>query len=309
MDKGQRFAAVDVGSNSVRSLVVEVCHERMVRVDSSAQITRLAEGLRGETAVVSSEALERTLREVQALKRRLDAMEVSPSRRVFFATEGLRAAANAAEIRTRLEDSLGVPLRVLSGAEEGRYSFLGARIAFPETSLVFDLGGGSLEIADSRKILSLPLGVVRLTNRFGEDDSRMKAHVWSALDVLDSSPDFSKNSCPVGIGGTSSTLCMVLRKIPVAAYAPAMLHGHRVSLGDIVVLRKHYVNMSREERREMIGMDPQRAPVFFAGLLVLETLLERLKHPTYVHSEGDLLWGVLAEASRAAGHAARVAVF
>jgi exopolyphosphatase/guanosine-5'-triphosphate,3'-diphosphate pyrophosphatase len=59
----------------------------------------------------------------------------------------------------------------------------------------------------------------------------------------------------------------------------------------------------------MIGMDPRRAPVFAAGLLVLETLLERWRQPAYVHSEGDLLWGILAEASRAAGYAAREAVF
>ncbi|WP_300522122.1 phosphatase [Aminiphilus sp.] len=309
MSDMERFAAVDVGSNSVRSLVVAVRHERMVRVDSSAQITRLAEGLRGEKAIVSPEVLERTLREVRARKRRLDVLDVPRSRRFFFATEGLRAATNAAEIRERLEDSLGVPLRILSGTEEGRYSFLGARTAFPDASPVFDLGGGSLEIADSRDVLSLPLGVVRLTNQFGEDHSRMKAHVWSALDSLDSTFGCSMISCPVGIGGTSSTLCMVLRKIPVTAYTPEMLHGHRVSLGDVVALREHYANMSREKQRGMIGMDPRRAPVFAAGLLVLETLLERWRQPAYVHSEGDLLWGILAEASRAAGYAAREAVF
>lgn len=305
----ERFAAVDVGSNSVRSLVVDVRHERMVRVDSSTHITRLAEGLRGEKAVVSPEVLERTLREVRTLKKRLDAMDVSRSRRFFFATEGLRAATNAGEIRERLEDSFDVPLRILSGAEEGRYSFLGAKTAFPDASLVFDLGGGSLEIADSRKVLSLPLGVVRLTNQFGENHSRMKAHVWSALDILDSISGFSRISCPAGIGGTSSTLCMILRKIPVAAYAPKMLHGHCVPFGDVVALRKHYANMSQEERRAMIGMDPGRAPVFAAGLLVLETLLERWRQPAYVHSEGDLLWGILVEVSRAAGYAARVVVF
>lgn len=288
----ERFGALDVGSNSVRMLVVERQGRSLRYVDSSAEITRLTQGWgTGEKRDLLPEALERTAREVGAVRRRLDFLEVPEAQRVCFATESLRGARNASAARDVLERAAGGTLRVLSGDEEGNYGFRGARMALPEARGMFDLGGGSLELCSEERAVSLPLGAVRMAGQFSEDEGPLRAHVEAMLEGM----NWTAFSPLVGVGGSSSTVAMILEGVEVEAYTPAAVHGRKIFLEELRGLRRRLGALSLEERRRVRGMPGARADILPSGMMVMEILLEKAPCPWYVHSECDLLWGVLGE--------------
>ena len=289
---GERFGALDVGSNSVRTLVVEHRGGALRYVASSSEITRLAQGWDAKRGrALLPEAVERTASEVREARRLLDRWGVSGDRRVCFATESLRDACHASEVLKALEAAAGGPFRILSGSEEGHYAFLGARMALPEARGVFDLGGGSLEVCSEGKGESFPLGAVRMTGQFAEDEGLLRSHVGAVLEGTlwnDLSP-------LVGVGGTSSTVAMILGEVAVGSYRPAAIHGRIISLEELRSLRRRLTGLSLEGRRRVRGMPEARADILPSGMMVIELLMEKTACPWYVHSECDLLWGVLGE--------------
>lgn len=289
----ERFGALDIGSNSVRTLVVEQQGRVLHYVTSSSSITRLTEGWGEGRGVLQSEPLSRTVEAVALARHSLDLFGVTGERRRGFATESLRGACNATTALTILEKAAGFPIRILEGEAEGVYGFRGARMALSEAQGVFDLGGGSLEICTENQSISLPLGAVRMTEQFREDEDALGAFVRALL-----MPVLPEKAIPlVGVGGTSSTTAFILDGRGIEDYAPSMVHGRTVALQDLQTLRRRLGSLSLEDRRRVRGMPPPRADILVSGMMVIETLLGAVGCCSYVHSECDLLWGVLAEAA------------
>ncbi len=291
-EHSERFGALDVGSNSVRMLVVERQDGSLRYVESSAEITRMTQGWGTDAkGDVLPQALERTAQEVRKVRQRLDFWKIPEVNRVCFATESLRGARNASGALDVLARAAGQPLRVLSGDAEGRYGFHGARMALPEARGVFDLGGGSLEVCTEETAVSVPLGAVRMTGQFAEDEPALRAYAEPLLAAMP-----RRELAPlVGVGGTSSTVAMILEGVAVEAYTPATVHGKKIHLEELRTLRKRLGALSLEERRKVRGMPGARADILPSGVMVMEILMENAHCQWYVHSECDLLWGVLGE--------------
>jgi len=290
------YAAMDVGSNSLRSLVVRSTFPVMEYVCSSSDITRITQGLREGKGILGEEGISRTCASLAEVHKNLEALNVPPENRVFFATESLRSALNAEEVIQRLEKAGGVPLRILSGDEEARYTSFGAALAFPDAGGVFDLGGGSLEVAFSSERFSLPLGAVRMHNLFGSDFRKLREYLQTNLAFPGALPHGL-----IGVGGTSSTLAMMCRGIEVSSYGPEKVHGFPVHREHLVSFIQRLGPLSPEERGKTPGLPQKRADIIVAGLVVIHELLQFLQISSYVHSECDLLWGILREALRKRG--------
>lgn len=164
-----RLGVLDVGSNTVHLLVVDARHgAHPWPAHSEKTVLRLAEriGPDGALTAAGEEALVEAVAQAKAAAERLAVDDL-----LAFATSAVRDAANASAVLARVRAETGVDLRVLSGADEARMTFLACRRWFGWSAgrlLMADIGGGSLEVAvgmdeEPELALSLPLGAGRLT--------------------------------------------------------------------------------------------------------------------------------------------------
>jgi len=285
-----RVGVIDIGTNSTRYLLAEVGPQVVNRVETALKTTRLGEGLVA-TGRLSEQAMARTAAAVAEFWRRAQMM--GAKRIIAVATCAVREAANREDFLTLIRRATGLEVRILSGTEEAFYTFGGAMtgLAFaPDETVVIDIGGGSTEIiwVEKGRLMarSLPLGAVRLTEQGGGAET--VAHVLA--------PVASKITGRriIGTGGTITTLAAVALALP--AYDPARVHGYELQAEEVVVLGARLAALSLEERRNVPGLQPERADVILAGIQILTVLLELTGAPGLTVSEHDLLYGVAAEA-------------
>src|SRR4030081_2583329 len=171
-----QYAAIDIGSNSIRMLAAEGDAEgHMVVLASERQVVRLGTGVFREgrlNETTMSQAYD-VLAGMAATYRKLDVLAVR-----VVGTAALRDARNQPEFLARASSILGTPVEVVSGLEEARLVHLGVQNQWPHPKqrlLVADVGGGSAELimrdaAQTVKSSPKPLGAVRLTEMFLKSD-------------------------------------------------------------------------------------------------------------------------------------------
>ena len=175
----------------------------------------------------------------------------------------------------RAERALGVRPEVISGVEEGRLSFDGARSQFTvdDPVLVSDIGGGSTELVIDDEVISVEMGSVRLTDRMSpayplpdrdrQEGLEMARSAFAGIDV-------AHVATHIGVAGTWTSLAAIAQGLP--RYEPAKVHGYRfdnIVLGDLV---DRLCDMSLEEIASIPSLDPKRAPVIRAGAMVAQAV-------------------------------------
>jgi exopolyphosphatase / guanosine-5'-triphosphate,3'-diphosphate pyrophosphatase len=294
-----RRAAIDIGSNSILLTVVDT--DGRVVTDR-ATVVGLGQGLgdRGLFRPDRMEAAEAALREYVAEARRLG---VQPWAIAAVATSAARRSMNASTFFTRLQRDLGLKVRVVSGDEEARLTWLGAlRDLDPPDGplLVVDLGGGSTEIVigrDGETVMraSVETGSVRLTEAFlgtGAVDpgalSRARAHVDN---LLGSVPFEPAPRAVVGVAGTATTLASMV--LGLTTYDAERVHGARLSRSDLATTIDRLLPATPEQRRALVASSPERADHVLAGALILDRVLARARRPAMVVSDRGLRFGLL----------------
>ncbi len=245
--------------------------------------------------------MQRTLDAIARLQRSIRGRYV----RLFaIATSALRRADNADEFVAAVSDKLGVPLRILSGDEEAAASYRGAITAFEtlrgERVGVADVGGGSTEYAigtstGPERHVSCEIGAVRLTEtvpalagREGNVDAkvieRARVIAQKALEPLREYPAIERLAL---VGGSATT-------------AAAIVRGRKGNVESILITRddlqrvlEQLCGMPLEDRKNVVGMKPQRADILSAGIVVLDTVLEIVKADSAIATTADLLLGFL----------------
>jgi exopolyphosphatase/guanosine-5'-triphosphate,3'-diphosphate pyrophosphatase len=289
-----RVAVIDVGSNSGRVVVLGVGERDHLEVlaDSRAPLRLAREMQHG--AAFSAMTIERTAHVIA------DFMAVARSagadRVLAVATAAVRESPNARKLLERVRDEAGVDVRVITGEEEARYAFQGAVHGLAVRSgLVFDIGGGSLELtrfAERRPVesWSLPLGALLLSDRFLQHDpptddeiDALRDHVHRALDDIGLGP-LEREEALVGTGGTVRNLARIDRH--VRAYPLPRLHGY------VLTSRKAFDVVSRlsrraiGRRRSVPGLNKDRADSIVGGVLVVETLMDIAASDVIVSGQG-----------------------
>jgi exopolyphosphatase/guanosine-5'-triphosphate,3'-diphosphate pyrophosphatase len=176
------FAAVDIGSNSVRLKIARLTGGRLRAVHEDREVTRLGEST-FRSGFLTPEAMAETVKVLRRFHRATQQV-VTDSVRVV-ATSALRDARNAQAFLEWVRSATGWKVEIISGVEEARLIHLGLvsalRVA-ASTTLMIDLGGGSCELTVSRQghirdTVSLPLGAVRLTDEFLRHDPPRKGEL------------------------------------------------------------------------------------------------------------------------------------
>lgn len=297
------LAVVDIGSNSGRMIVVRFSGEGHLEIEADARATlRLVRDVDGAGRLGSAA----TSRVIDALRRFQAVAEVSgAASMVAVATAAVREASNCAEFVAGVADATGVEMEVISGDQEARYAFMGAVHGLPvESGMIVDVGGGSLELCRFRnrrplRQWSLPLGAMRLTDRFLKGDppksgeiSRLQTHVAETLAdaaVGELRPD----EAVVGTGGSVRALAKVRRAAHV--YPIPRLHGYQLLASDIEGLADQLADRTASRRRNTPGLSPERAMSIVGGALCTETLLVSLHSAKLLVAGWGLREGVAIE--------------
>jgi exopolyphosphatase / guanosine-5'-triphosphate,3'-diphosphate pyrophosphatase len=201
--------------------------------------------------------------------------------------------------------SAALTVEVISGEEEARLAYLAATSALPSARgplVVFDSGGGSTQFTLGRdgrveEQFSVDVGAVRIAERFGLDSAvstdtleAVLAALASELDRLDGRP---RPDGIVAIGGTATNLAAV--KHGLARYEPDVVHGTILDLAELDRQIELYRTRSADERRQIVGLQPDRADVILAGACIVRTILTKLDHDAMTVSDRGLRHGVVLE--------------
>ncbi|HXP91050.1 MAG TPA: hypothetical protein VN931_08995 [Fibrobacteria bacterium] len=287
-------AVVDVGTNSALLLAASREDGRWKAKLQRESICRIGKGWEpGQD--LSKDALERL--EASLLGFRRDLALVGGRLRAVGMTEAVRKAANPEAATEIVRRVLGIVPRVLSGEEEGRLVRRAVSSRHPDAKklVVLDLGGGSLEIDNGKRVASMPIGAVRLFEAFRETTREaLLKHVKLAFREAQVRKPAYAGCDLVAVGGTATTL--VALELAMSEYDGTRVEGHAltVELVDkwLAELDKLPVNL----RTRLPGLSAGRAEILPSGLAVLRFALEHLKPETAVVSDLGLRWGLLLEA-------------
>ncbi len=276
-----RLGVLDVGSNTVHFLVVDAhLGGRPLPVFSHKAELHLGANL--VEGGLLSESCARRLRAFAA-----EALQIAEDKGVEellpFATSAVRDAANGDEVLASVRAETGIQIRVLSGSEEARLTFLAARRWFGWSSgrlLLLDIGGGSLEIAAGLDeypdlAISLPLGAGRLTRDWftkdpppAEEVRRLRKHVRA--EIARRAGEVTRAGTPDRAVATSKTFKQLARIAGAAPSSDGPYVRRPVSRDDLVDLAKRLAGMSSEKRAELPGVSRGRAAQLAAGALVAD---------------------------------------
>ncbi len=297
-------AAFDIGTNSVKLLVadlsggVSVLHEETV-------VTRLGAGMLANNPRLWESPMHRTIEAVSAMAK--TARDYGVDNRIStVGTAALREAANADEFKSRLWEACGLNVKVISGQEEARLSFMAVRLdprwRHRVGLRVIDIGGGSTEIItgltdrdQEPHRTSIPIGAVKLTERYMNADPPAVKELAAATAAVEGA--FAGIELPagkdyglVGVGGTVTNLAAVSMG---RFCTPDELHGLSLSHEQIEAELSKLVACTLEERKNVPGLDPRRADIIIAGAILLNYALGSVGCSTLEVSTRGLRWGVL----------------
>ena len=303
-----RYAAIDIGTVTCRLLVADVDAAGGIdELHRDYAICNLGVGV-DKTGVLKDEAIERVVTTIERFTSSIAELRVdgAPIPVRTCATSASRDAQNAPDFQARLA-MLGITPEVIPGEEEAALSFTGATSAFPgETVLVADIGGGSTEVIAGLAgeapafAHSFNIGCRRVTERFFAQDpptadqladaahwvtDGFNEHIGKVRDVV--SPD----SRLVAVAGTATSIISMRENMEV--YDSKRVHGSIATLADVEELIARIAPMTLDERQHIVGLDPGRAPVILAGLLIMRQLLEVVDADSFTASERDILHGII----------------
>jgi exopolyphosphatase/guanosine-5'-triphosphate,3'-diphosphate pyrophosphatase len=305
-----RYAAVDVGTNSIRLLVVEAGPngrlEPLLRLGDSC---RLGQGLDAEGSI-SAEAEKRAGNTLIRFVRRARSLE--PTAILVAATHALRSAANGTAVAERLGRAAGVPVQILSAEDEARLVYRAVREVFApeelgEPCLVMDIGGGSVELARGeggqvRAWRSLEVGCVRLSERFLLSDppaaGEMAVLEQHVAERLDAHPElFLDLQAAAGVGGTLTALAAL--DLGLERYEAARVEGHWLGREAIRRWSEHLTGLSTSEREVLHAVGEGRADIIVAGCVVVSAVLKRSGLPGLVVSTQGLRYALARQLAEA----------
>jgi len=291
-----RLAALDIGSNSVRLLVADKTEQGIFPKQRALRTTRLGSGV-VSSGLLSPAGKDATLAAVLELKGLALSLGATVIRAV--GTSALREAGDGRAFAGELALAAGLPVQVLSPEEEAAFSYEGAAatLALPGEALVFDLGGGSCELAwredGALQAYSLKIGAVYLTEAYFHHDPPSRREVLRARRKIRSQlAGFNlAGKALVGLGGTVTCLAGIVAELE--SYEPDKVHGTVLARTAVTKILDRLLSVPVQERLKITGMQASRADILPAGTLVVEELLLSYGAEALTVSEGDMLVGLL----------------
>jgi exopolyphosphatase/guanosine-5'-triphosphate,3'-diphosphate pyrophosphatase len=306
-----RVAVVDLGTNTTRLLVAEVENGSLSELEKQTTITRLGQGV-DATGQLADEAMERVRDALARYREIMDRENVTET--IAVATSAMRDASNGPAFRDELNERFGIDARTISGDEEARLTFLGATSGrtpaadSASATVVIDIGGGSTEYvigspnSDPGFHVSTQMGSVRHTERFLKSDPPehdelvgLAEDVWRVIEEHVPAQSREKTTKGIAVAGTATSLAAIDQELD--PYDPEKVHGYRVSLAAAERIQAKLAALPVEERRNVPGLHPDRAPTIVAGVTILVESIRAFGLDEIEVSEADILHGAAMAAA------------
>jgi exopolyphosphatase / guanosine-5'-triphosphate,3'-diphosphate pyrophosphatase len=301
-----RYAAIDIGSNSIRMAAAEVLPGAPMRVLASERVvTRLGESV-FRNGLLAQEPLELTCTVLARMAQQYQRLDVVGVRAV--ATSAVRDARNSAEFVERASNAIGTPVEIISGREESRLIHLGVEARWPHPNrriLIVDIGGGSAELIDGehgklRDSFSKPLGAVRLREIFLRHDPplpdelhRLHEYIEEKLAGIGKRYANTHWDRVVATSATASAVVCAVNRIPRTKRDQA--DRMRASTHEVRRLYRKLSVLDLAERRNAVGIGPKRAEIIVPGVSVLLRVLEDFRLPCLYYSAAGVRDGIIAD--------------
>jgi exopolyphosphatase/guanosine-5'-triphosphate,3'-diphosphate pyrophosphatase len=298
------FAAIDIGSNSVRLKISRLVAGRLKTVHEDREVTRLGEGV-FSGGLLSPESMSNTVRVLRRFHRATQ--EAGTDSVKIVATAAMRDARNSRAFLEWVRSTTGWTIEIISGLEEARLIHLGIISAGrlgASSVLLIDLGGGSCEVTLSRDgqlrdTVSLPLGAVRLTGEFLQHDpprkselKRLQEFVAREMARVQDRIKSARVGAVIATSGTAAALVEAARHMARSGKSHPSIYATREMIRQ---LAKQITRLPLEQRRKVPGIGPRRAEIICAGALVYAELLERCHLAGFRYSTLGLRDGILAQ--------------
>jgi exopolyphosphatase/guanosine-5'-triphosphate,3'-diphosphate pyrophosphatase len=305
------LASIDVGSNTIRLLIGKIDDNRIIDVISERRITRLGNRIH-ETKRLQDENISASIEALKEFSSIISRYGVAYVRAV--ATSALREAYNSDTFIQRVFDDTGILIQVISGEKEAELTLKGILSSLPEPSssahqslLIVDIGGGSTECilyGDRHPIdiVSIPIGVIRLTGDFiktdpvSEDDvTALNNKIASYLNSLNIrlGQHIKKDTRFIGTAGTFTTIASI--DLGLETYSREKIHLHIVPLNRLQDMSKKLLRLPLDERKKVRGLEPGRADLIIPGIQFTIKLMDFFMFNELTISDYGLLEGVLLE--------------
>lgn len=303
----QKYAVIDMGSNSVRLMLADVKDGQLLSATKELAMTRLGAGV-DSSKMLTEEAMEATLIALKAYRAKAEACGATLLG--AFATSAVRDALNGEAFAQRALEETGVVVNIIPGDQEALLGYKGVLSGLPEhlkdkRFLIIDIGGGSTEliVGTTEGILyrhSFNVGTVRMTGKHittdpicDSDDQALRADVAQILfngvrEALMLRPEVA-----IGIGGTATTFGAM--DLAMTVYDRERIQGLEVLKAHLEGLLEILRVSTVAQKCHMPGLMPKRADVIYAGAVILMHLLEALSLDRFIVSDYDNLEGILAD--------------
>jgi exopolyphosphatase/guanosine-5'-triphosphate,3'-diphosphate pyrophosphatase len=308
-----RYAAIDIGSNSLRMLAADAEPGGPVQIlASEREVTRLGESV-FRTGRISEEAIKLACGVLARMAAQYRALDVVGVRAV--ATSSVRDARNQAEFVARASEAVQAPVEVISGREEARLIQLGVTTRWPHPGkrvLIVDIGGGSVEVIGVENdrmtdAVSKQLGAVRMREIFLRADPPSSRELHQMREYV--AEKLADSVRRIGAGhwdrviatsATASAVVCAVAGIPRSRRDEA--DRLRASTAQVRKLYRKLSGLDLAERRKVTGIGPRRAEIIVAGAGVLLAILEEFRQPSLNYSAAGVRDGIIADlAARGVG--------
>jgi exopolyphosphatase / guanosine-5'-triphosphate,3'-diphosphate pyrophosphatase len=298
-----RKAVVDIGSNSTRLLIADLDDGRVTdELVRRTAVTRLGTGV-DSSGKLSDEAMKRVYATLDEYRAEIDKHSVD--RALAVLTSAVRDASNGEPFADTVRTRYGLSPHILTGDEEAELTFLGAtseRSAEDRTpTVVIDIGGGSTELVigaghEPSFHVSNQAGVVRQTERHIHHDppqreelDALAADVRAIFERAVPSDQRQAVRHAIAVAGTATSLAAIAQELE--PYDPQKVHGYVIDVAECEQMLDRLASIPLDQRRQVPGLNPDRAPTIVAGAVILLEVLRFFGLDKVEISEHDILRG------------------
>ncbi|MFN0106369.1 MAG: Ppx/GppA family phosphatase [Bryobacteraceae bacterium] len=303
-----RYAAIDIGSNSIRLAVAEVDADRPVRtLASEREVTRLGTSVFSEGSI-SKEAMDNLCRVLERFRLIVERHHAMGARAV--ATSAVRDARNQEEFLRRASAAAGIPVEIISGIEESRLIHAGVQSVWPHPGqrlLIIDIGGGSAEAIVSENgrmttAFSKPLGAVRLKQMFLErdppgDDDLDRLHGYIDEKIASVLKRIGKGGFDRVIATSSTAVAVICAVNKIDQRSRDAADRQRATTAQVERLVAQLSVQKLSLRRQWLGIGPRRAEIIVGGGSVLARMLRAFGARSVYYSVAGVRDGIIADLS------------
>ena len=303
-----RVAVVDIGTNSTRLLIGDVDETGVTEIERRTAVTNMGRGV-DHTGTICTDAVDDVCSVIADYKSRYE--EMGADRVMAIATSAVRDAVNGQAFIAELRERFNLDARLLTGEEEANLTYLGATAHLPEgdSTLVFDIGGGSTEliVGTGTRIgfqTSLQAGTIRQSERHlttdPPDPHELEDLAGDIRNVIERAIAVQPQAMPnraIAVAGTPTSLAAIDQELE--PYDPGRVHGYRLGMRRIQRMLSRLSSLPLAERLRVPGLHPGRAPTIVAGTVILVQVMRAFQVQEIEVSELDILHGSALSAAMA----------